>query len=235
MSTGLPAIILAGGKGTRLGELTQSRPKSMVPVNGLPFIHWQLNLLKRNGFSDVLLCLGHLGDQVIDYVQTGKKFGLKVEYSLDGEKPLGTGGALFKAMGILEQDSAVLYGDSYLAFDYSEILSLSYLSENLALMAICKCTSTFERPNVEYYNSIICNYSKVEESKKMKHIDAGLTLIKYSLTEFYNSKDFSDLSNLYKVLAENGQLGGYDIGVRYFEVGSKIGISELEAHLKGVE
>src|SRR4051812_28648253 len=109
-------VILAGGKGTRMWPLTANTPKNLLPVHGLPFLHHQLELLKREGFSDILLSIGHLGEQVRDYAGDGSKWGICINYVDEGQELRGTGGALRLALdqGRLAEKFALLYGDSYL-------------------------------------------------------------------------------------------------------------------------
>src|SRR5438128_2387245 len=96
-----PVAILAGGLATRLRSVTSTIPKAMVSVAGEPFIAHQLRLLQSRGASRAVLCLGHLGKQVCDFVGDGRRFGVDVEYSFDGEALVGTGGALRKALPFL--------------------------------------------------------------------------------------------------------------------------------------
>ena len=109
-----PIAILAGGLATRLRPLTTGIPKSMVEVAGAPFIEHQLRLLVREGFKAIVLCTGHLGDQIESFVGNGSRFGCSVQYSKDGSTPLGTGGALLRAAPLLGTSFMVTYGDSYL-------------------------------------------------------------------------------------------------------------------------
>ena len=95
----LPTVaILAGGLASRMRPLSERVPKAMIEVAGEPFIAHQLRLLRREGVGDVVLCLGHLGEQVEAFVGGGGRFGLAVRYSSDGPRLLGTGGALRKAL-----------------------------------------------------------------------------------------------------------------------------------------
>src|SRR5579863_8272177 len=96
-----PIAILAGGLATRLGQITASIPKSMVRVAGAPFIQHQLRLLMREGFKEVVICTGHLSDQIESFVGDGADFVCSVAYSRDGTRPLGTGGALLRATSLL--------------------------------------------------------------------------------------------------------------------------------------
>src|SRR5690349_19498755 len=115
------AAILAGGLATRLRPITEKIPKSLVEVAGKPFIDHQLTLLQIKGFKRVVLCLGHLGEQVAEVVGDGRRWGLTVEYSYDGPVQLGTAGALRQARSLLGEVFWALYGDSYLNFNYRAV------------------------------------------------------------------------------------------------------------------
>jgi len=96
-----PLALLVGGMATRLWPITKKIPKAMMEMAGKPFIAHQLALLKRQAITEVVICAGYLGEQIKDFVQNGERFGIKVSYSFDGEKLLGTGGALHKALPLL--------------------------------------------------------------------------------------------------------------------------------------
>ena len=124
----LPVAVLAGGAASRLRPLTKATPKSLVEVAGKPFIVHQLNLLRREGVERVVLCVGHLGEKIEEFVGDGANFGLKVAYSFDGDRLLGTGGALRHALPLLGKAFFVLYGDSYLPCSFAAAPSSSFLS-----------------------------------------------------------------------------------------------------------
>ena len=109
-----PVAILSGGLATRLRPVTEQMPKALLEVAGEPFVAHQLRLLKREGITRVVLCVGHLGDKIRDAIGDGRRFGLEVSYSFDGDTLLGTGGALRQALPLLGKCFFVLYGDSYL-------------------------------------------------------------------------------------------------------------------------
>src|SRR5271163_370338 len=111
--------ILAGGLATRMRPVTERIPKSMIEVAGRPFIEHQLELLQAENVKNVVLCVGHLGEMIQAHIGDGKRFGLSVSYSFDGERLLGTGGALRRALPLLGHDFFVLYGDSYLDISYA--------------------------------------------------------------------------------------------------------------------
>jgi len=132
----LPCAILCGGLATRLRPMTESLPKSLVAVNGEPFIAHQLRLLRSRGIENVVLCVGYLGEMIEDYAGDGHQLGLTIHYSYDGVRLLGTAGALRKALTLLDDSFFVLYGDSYLPCDYRAIAESFRVSGRRGLMTI---------------------------------------------------------------------------------------------------
>ncbi len=96
----MKAVLLAGGFGKRLKPLTNDRPKPMIEVSGVPILEWQIDWLHKNDINEVIICVGYLHEVVVKHVGSGKKFGVKVGYSVE-EEPLGTGGALKNAAPLL--------------------------------------------------------------------------------------------------------------------------------------
>ena len=96
----MKAIILAGGYGKRLKPLTNDRPKPMIEVSGIPILEWQIDWLRKHDITEIVICAGYLHDIVINHIGSGKKFGVKVGYSVE-EEPLGTAGALKNAASLL--------------------------------------------------------------------------------------------------------------------------------------
>lgn len=94
----MQAVILAGGLGTRLGARTRDLPKALLPIAGRPFLAWLVEALARHGYRELVLCIGHHGEQIVDFLGAGEGFGLDVTYSKDGERLLGTGGAIRQAL-----------------------------------------------------------------------------------------------------------------------------------------
>ena len=117
----LPVAILAGGLATRLRPITKTIPKALVPVAGRPFVLWQLEYLRDQGVSRVVLCTGYRSTQIAQIVGDGSEFGIVGEYSDDGTTLLGTGGALGKALPLLGPEFFVLYGDSFLPVSCSTV------------------------------------------------------------------------------------------------------------------
>ncbi len=185
-TTILPVVILAGGLATRLRPLTETIPKALVEVNGEPFVAHQLRLLSAKGIERVVMCTGYLGEMLQDYVGDGSQFGLQVEYSADGERLLGTGGAVHKALPLLGESFFVLYGDSYLPCDYREAQIAFKYSGKLALMTVFRNEGQWDSSYVEFADGQILTYDKQQRTTRMHHIDYGLGLFHRSaFSEIY--------------------------------------------------
>jgi NDP-sugar pyrophosphorylase family protein len=95
-----PVVILAGGMATRLRPITEKIPKALVEVAGEPFIAHQLRLLHSHGMRRIIISAWYRGDMIRDYVGDGSAFDMQVSYVFDGDQPLGTGGAIRRALRI---------------------------------------------------------------------------------------------------------------------------------------
>lgn len=226
-----PIVILAGGYAKRLQPITKTIPKSMVEVAGKPFIAHQLALVKRNGFKKVIICSGHLSEQIEGFVGNGKKYGLSVNYSIEGRKLLGTGGALKKALPLLTDYFAVMYGDSYLDIDFKRIIDCFSAHNEQGLMTILKNTNKWDQSNVVCKNGEIIKYDKEINDPKMKYIDYGLGILRKSAFTGLTQKKVFDLVAVYQSLINKKQLLAYEIRKRFYEIGSHAGLAETEEYL----
>jgi NDP-sugar pyrophosphorylase family protein len=228
----LPVAILAGGLATRLRPVTEKVPKSMLEVAGQPFIFHQLRLLRSHDIREVVLCLGHLGEQVEKAVGDGKAFDLSVRYSYDGPALLGTGGALKRALPFLGSQFFVLYGDSYLQCPYGEIQSTFQHSGKPALMTVMRNSNQWDKSNVLFQDHQIIEYNKRTPKSAMAHIDFGLGILSASVFEDRAADQAFDLAEIYHELSLSGQLAGFEVHQRFYEIGSHQGLKEFEDFLK---
>lgn len=119
----MKAVILAGGFGKRLKPLTNDRPKPMIEVSGVPILEWQIDWLHRHNVDEVVICVGYLKEVILKHIGSGKRYGVKVGYSVE-EDPLGTGGALKNASTLLSGDSFfVMNGDIITDLDPWKLVS----------------------------------------------------------------------------------------------------------------
>ena len=115
----MKVIIMAGGKGTRIASVKSDVPKPMIEICGKPILLWQIESLKEQGLTDIILVIGYLGHIIKNYFGDGSKFGVNINYFIE-DSPLGTAGALFKMN--LEEDFLLLCGDVILDVDYQRFI-----------------------------------------------------------------------------------------------------------------
>jgi NDP-sugar pyrophosphorylase family protein len=227
----IPVAILAGGLATRLRPITEKIPKSLVPVAGRPFLAHQLELLYARGLRRVVLCIGFLGE-MIQREFGDEAHGVKLEYSFDGAKLLGTGGAIKRALPKLDGEFFVLYGDSYLPLEYAPVADSFHLSGKLGLMTVYHNEGKYDTSNVVFRDGQIAVYDKKARLPEMWHIDYGLSMFKAAVFEAYAGDQVFDLAEVMGRLVREKQLAGYEVPERFYEMGSPAGLAELEDLLK---
>ena len=223
-----PVAILAGGLATRLRPITETLPKALVAVAGKPFIVRQLEYLREQGISNVVLCVGYLGNMIRGVVGDGKQFGIKVSYSEDGPNLLGTGGALNKAIPLLTDQFFVLYGDSFLPVNFSFIQGAYEESGQPALMTVLRNQNQWDKSNVLFVDDQILEYNKREPRTEMTYIDYGLGVISASVFKQRPVGQPFDLAHVYQDLSLRRQLAGFEVHERFYEIGSHTGLKETE-------
>jgi NDP-sugar pyrophosphorylase family protein len=222
----LPVAILAGGLATRLRPITQTIPKSLIDVAGKPFIVRQLDFLRDQGIGRVVLCVGHLGKQVEAVVGNGVSWGMKVSYSWDGPHLLGTGGALRRALPLLDKHFFVFYGDSYLPIDFNAVEKSFFASGKTALMTVLKNNDQWDKSNVLFRDGKIIEYNKRTPSPEMTYIDYGLGILSVDILARMPSDKPFDLADIYQELSIHRLLVGHEVLERFYEIGSHKGLKE---------
>ena len=228
----LPVAILAGGLATRLHPITKTIPKALVSVAGRPFVLWQLEYLRDQGISRVVLCTGYRSTQIEQIVGDGSQFGVAVEYSDDGTTLLGTGGALGKALPLLGPEFFVLYGDSFLPVSFSTVEQAYYDSDRPGLMTVYRNEGEWDARNTVFKNGQVLEYNKTNPRHDMAYIDYGLGVLSKSVVEHYCQEKVFDLAIVYAALANAGQLAGFEIFERFYEIGSPDGLAQTEEYLR---
>ena len=226
----MPLAILAGGMAKRLRPLTENLPKSLVPINGEPFISHQLRLVRDRGVERVVLCVGYLGERIRDFVGDGTEFGLQVEYSWDGGQRLGTAGAVRAALPLLGKSFFLTYGDSYLPCDYRAVEQTFRMAGKQGLLTVFRNDGQWDTSNVEFRDGRIVTYSKQQRNSNMRHIDYGLAVFRQSA--FANLPESPcDLTTVCRSLLAHDELAAFEVRERFYEIGSFEGIPALEERL----
>lgn len=224
-----PVCILAGGLGTRLGERVRTTPKPLLEVAGEPFLAHQLRLLAANGIEQVVLCVGYLGE-LIERTFGPESFGVSISYSYDQPGLDGTLGALRRALALLGERFLVLYGDTYLRLDYHAAVASWEASGLPGLMTVLRNEGRWDTSNVVYRDGIVERYDKRERVPEMLWIDYGLGGLTAAALELVPAEE-RELAVLYRELAARRLLHGFEVGQRFYEIGTPAGFAETDHFL----
>ncbi len=221
----MQVAILAGGLATRLEGLTQNQPKSMVKVCGKPFLEYQLELLRRGGIKNIVLCLGHMSEQIEEYFGDGKRNGVNITYSVE-DRPLGTAGALKRAETLLNDVFFTMYGDSYLFLDFNRAMSYFKSQNKLALMTVYKNYDRYDRSNTVVEGNLVKKFSKNDRAKDMVFIEYGANIFTKEALKMIPENQFYSLDDLFPRLTEMEELLAFEVKERFYEIGSPRGLRE---------
>lgn len=236
----IPVALLAGGLATRLRPITQTIPKALIELAGKPFIDHQLALLHRNGIRRIVMCLGYLGEMVRDHCGDGGRYGMEIAYSFDGEKLMGTGGAIARARHLLGAEPTdalwVMYGDSYMDIDYRAVLAtFTDRPDALGLMTVLKNGNRWDTSNVVFRDGVLLKYDKKNRVPEMDYIDYGVALLRRSAVDQIPTDRPFDLAELYTRLVDHRLMIGYEVTQRFYEIGTPAALEEARAYLASRE
>lgn len=229
----MQAVILIGGLGTRLRPLTETIPKGMIKVEGRPFLEYLLLYLKKYDIGDILLCTGYLGEQIEGYFKDGAAWGIKVRYSRE-EKPLGTGGALKRALPLLKSEFFFLNGDTLLPTDYRRMREAFLAFGGLVFFSAFPVAGSGLAPNLKINcEGRVETFSKSNPGSDFIHVDAGVSLFRKGIADYFPGDDvFSLEEEVYPRLIDAGKLGAWEINRKPYDIGTPEGLNEFEKFLK---
>jgi len=225
-------VVLAGGLATRLGELSKNQPKSLIKINNKPFLQYQLELFKRNGINRVILCLGHLGEQIESYFGTGSRFGMDIKYSYEN-KPLSTAGAIKNAEPMLEDDFFTIYGDSYVFLDFADIYKYFHDKKKLALMTVYKNNNLYDASNTVIRDGLVIKYNKRQKTSGMHYIEYGVNLFRKDILDIIPEDSYYELGEVFNSLIIDEELIAYEAKERFYEIGSLNGLADFKKYIGG--
>ena len=140
----MKTVIMAGGKGTRISSVASDIPKPMIKIEGKPVLEHEIECLRDQGFTDLIITVSHLGQVIMDYFGDGSQFGVSIQYFIE-ETPLGNAGALFKQRGILDNDFMLLNADAIFDVDFNRFVEFHRSHDGLVTL--------FTHPNSHPYDS----------------------------------------------------------------------------------
>jgi NDP-sugar pyrophosphorylase family protein len=232
----LPVVVLAGGLATRMMPMTSRIPKVLLPVAGTPFLDLQLAWLRSQSMERVIISTGHLGDMVQSHVRRHRPYGLAIDVIDDGARRLGTGGAVRRVIdsGLVDDAFFVLNGDSFLSVSFDDVESTFRTAGLPAVMTVLRNQGRWDSSNAVFADGRVVLYDKRPEHRVggMEWIDYGLSVIAASaLAGSVPANAVADLSDVMHDLSVQGQLGGFEVTDRFYEIGSPAGLHDLEQHL----
>ncbi|HET8549527.1 MAG TPA: sugar phosphate nucleotidyltransferase, partial [Bryobacteraceae bacterium] len=195
------------------------------------FLWHQLRLLRSRGLQRVVLCVGYLGEMIVEQFGDGSEAGVHIDYSFDGPVLLGTAGALRHALPLLGESFFVMYGDSYLDCDYEAVAATFRASGKTALMTVYRNEGRYDASNVEYRDGVILRYDKRNPTPEMKYIDYGLGVFRREPFVELPDNEPHDLAVVYQSLLHRGRLAGYEVASRFYEIGSPEGLEQTRRYL----
>ncbi|MDY2727985.1 MAG: HAD-IIIA family hydrolase, partial [Candidatus Onthovivens sp.] len=217
------AVIMAGGKGTRIASINSLVPKPMIKIFNKPILQYQIETLKNQGIKDFILVVGHLKEQIVDYFKSGESFGVNIEY-IEETTPLGTAGSLFYLKNCINEDFLLLNGDTLFNIDINRFYETH--KNNNCLVTI------LTHPNSHPYDSgiivsddkglVLKWYTKEEERTYYKNrVNAGFHMISPKLLSRFNEVKKLDLDrDVLKPLIEEKQLYIYDSSEYILDMGT---------------
>ncbi|MCK4364986.1 MAG: NTP transferase domain-containing protein [Thermoplasmatales archaeon] len=216
-------VILCGGLATRLGDLTKTVPKSMIPIEGKPFLEYQVENLKNHSIKDIVLCVGYLSEKIEDYFGNGSKFGVNIQYSHDGDKPLGPIGAVKNAESLLEDEFFIMYGDSYLTVDFQKAYSFFNQNNKLGLMVVYKNNDKYDKSNLKIKNNLAVSYGE----KDADYIDYGTSMLSKKALNLIPENTFYTTGDFFILLIQKQELLTFETKKRFYHIGTLQALEEF--------
>lgn len=230
----MQAVVLAGGLGTRLRPLTERVPKPMVDVAGRPFLEYILRHLAGQGFQQILILVGYLGQVVADHFGDGSKLGITLDYAWEHE-PLGTAGAIRNALSKIDDRFLLVYGDSFLPIDYRPLAQEFTGRSHLGVMVVYDNrfgdTGVINNVAVSSEGDVL-RYAKCCPAEDLQYVEAGVLCLRREAFENLPLGEFVALEkDIYSQLIAQRQLGTYIVHQRFFDIGTPERLKEFAVSL----
>ncbi len=225
------AVILAGGRGTRLRPLTDDLPKPMAPVNDRPFIAYLVDQLREQGFERILMLLGYRADAVIAHFGDGRDYGVEIDYSvLPAEAETGT--RIKNGYESIDSLFFLMYCDNYGPVDFTEMWRFYSANDWSAQVVVYRNRDGLTRSNLKVGpDGRVVVYDKTRRSEGLAGVDIGFLILDRSVLDLLPDGNPSFEATVYPALILQGNLGAYETDQRYYSIGSLERLRETERHL----
>ncbi|MDP4091941.1 MAG: sugar phosphate nucleotidyltransferase [Bacillota bacterium] len=212
----MQAIILAGGKGVRLKPFTTCIPKPLLPIDDTPILEIILKQLKNFGFTNFVLSLNYLADLLIAFFNTGEKYGIDIEYSIE-ESALGTAGPI-SIIDNLEDTFLVMNGDLLTSIDYNDLYNFHLKNENDVTISVFNKEVKIDLGVIQSENEKFLNY--IEKPIYNFDVSMGIYVFNKNVVEFIPKNLKMDIPDLITLLSQNGKkIGCYRGDYDWLDIG----------------
>jgi len=203
------AFILAGGLGTRLAALTEQAPKPMMLIDGKPFLEYLILNLARHRIQKIILSVGYLGEQIVNYFGDGTKFGVAIQY-IHEATPAGTAGALKLAERLLEDSFLMLNGDTLFDVNYLDLaLFHSKHPDSIATVALRQERDSKRYGNIHLHENLITSFTeKPQTNPELSYINSGVYLLNKKILKYISKIPASIEKDVFPILVEEKYLFG---------------------------
>ncbi|MCX6770030.1 MAG: nucleotidyltransferase family protein [Candidatus Micrarchaeota archaeon] len=210
------AIVLCGGKGTRLRPYTYNIPKPMLPLGKRPILEYVLNRLKMAGITEIYLATGYLHEQIEAHFGDGSKFGLKISYSVETSE-LGTAGSTIPFMGRMDDTFVVMMGDHLSNLEIKDLLAFHKKGKRIATIALNKKGVPLEYGVADLNKDEIVRFR--EKPIVENYVNTGAYVFEPEIFDFIKpGEDFAN--NVFPRLIEKGQkIGGFVFSDYWLDIG----------------
>ena len=218
----MKVAILAGGLGTRLGEIARGLPKPMVPIGDRPFLELVIESFTARGLRDIVLLTGHRGEVIEKHFGDGSRFGVRIEYSRE-TTPLGSGGAIRDARRLLGDPFLLTYGDVLRRFDYDRFVR----AHQEPCLAVYRRISV---GNTDIEGDRVIRFDK--RAPELPYIDAGFSMVPARTIDLLPARGPCSFEEIvFPSLAKERRLACEVVDQNFFEIGTPEELKKAEAAL----
>jgi NDP-sugar pyrophosphorylase family protein len=233
VSSLLPAVVLAGGLGTRIRAVTgPNRPKAMLDVGDRPFIDHKILELRNQGVTEVILLTGHGSGELEAHVGDGSRYGVRATCIEDGPTLLGTGGALAAAAPHLPPLFWLTYGDTLLDVPMAAVQTFFEERSAPALMTVLRNDDRWQPSNVTIEGDLVLEYEKPPRPDRHRHIDYGMLILPASCLPPPPNGPL-DLHPILAALIDRRELLAYEVSTEFHDIGTPEAYADTDALLRG--
>lgn len=230
----MQAVILVGGLGKRLRKIINTKPKPLAPINGTPFLEYQIKFLKFYGITDILLCTGYMAYQITEHFGDGRNFGVSIKYSFERE-PFGTGGAIKNAQKLLDEQFLLLNGDSLFLVDIDSMLEFHKKNNANCTIAVTTDLDESRYGRIQIKNHVIECFEE-KTINKAGYINCGIYLFeKKSIAWDLLPEKFSLEDDFFPNFVKSNTVLGFESNSYFVDIGTEKSYTKFQDDIKNLD